>query len=77
MSLYDDYELPSRPNKTKTEQTSTISFLIIPNGTFKNGQWKVRHSVPIYVVDYLVSKVFNWIMIWQLNFSANPPEFAF
>ena len=31
ISLFDDYELPSRPNKTKTEQTSTISFLIIPN----------------------------------------------
>ena len=31
MSLFDDYELPSRPNKTKNEQNSTISFLIIPN----------------------------------------------
>ena len=37
----------------------------------------MRHSVPIYVVDYLVSKVFNWVMIWQLNYFFNPPKFAF
>ena len=37
----------------------------------------MRHSVPIYVVDYLVSKVINWVTIWQLNSFTNPPQFAF
>ena len=68
--------LRAQINKSRTDLYNLI-FNYTEFGTFKNGQWKVRHSVPIYVVDYLVSKVFNWVMIWQLNYFFNPPKFTF